>query len=499
MTPPRPRYVDLYFGYSDSGNEAKSNEDEFVRSYVDLRNATQSVVAGEKFLVLGPKGTGKSALAWYLFATESNFEHLTSVKDASSLPLADIPRIDTGQPAGPERTVTAWRFILLCNFLDLVLRDKNAQLKPKREIMRVTGLLRNFGFMGSASGRALVQTYDTTVSIPIPKLGQVYQRHSTPSLNIFNLLPYMEDWVMSATSSPRHVLMLDGLDSIFLNDSHYDESLASLVQAAYFLNQRVLGTASTGSVVLLLRNDVFSRIGLSLPDSQKMRDDQSIELDWRILSGAAGVRAPLMQLVNLKAAHALGLESVDVLSYFPTQVVVGPARRQRRFPTLQYFLNMTRHTPRDFLRLFEEIRQVVESGAFPDSDPLSQEVIREGILQYCTRYFVGAIRNEFAGFDGGPESPAAAISALQHINKQSFSRQDFDQALAATGYPDDGPRVDRLLTLLFYAGAIGNRVAGRHDSYMQFYHRRDESEIYLRGTFELHNALIHGWGMRRTT
>jgi len=38
----------------------------------------------------------------------------------------------------------------------------------------------------------------------------------------------------------------------------------------------------------------------------------------------------------------------------------------------------------------------------------------------------------------------------------------------------------------------------RGKSYMQFYHRRDESEIYLKGEFVLHNALIHAWGMRRT-
>ena len=54
--------------------------DEFIRSYVDLKSATESVLYGREFLVLGPKGTGKSALAWYLKETESKDTHLADVR-----------------------------------------------------------------------------------------------------------------------------------------------------------------------------------------------------------------------------------------------------------------------------------------------------------------------------------------------------------------------------------------------------------------------------------
>src|SRR6266540_3500923 len=100
---------------SDSRNEANEDRDAFLRSYVDLDDSTQAVLRGAKFLVLGPKGTGKSALAWYLQAAESRGGHLATVRDASSLPLAEVPRLQTGQEPGPERTVVAWKFILLCN------------------------------------------------------------------------------------------------------------------------------------------------------------------------------------------------------------------------------------------------------------------------------------------------------------------------------------------------------------------------------------------------
>lgn len=493
-----PPYQDLYFGMSDSRNEASEDKAAFVKSYVDLNNASQSVLSGSKFLVLGPKGTGKSALAWYLQASEDHGTHYSMVRDASSLPLAEVPRLQTGQAEGPERTVVAWKFILLCNYLELLLRDDDCIFRQKREVARVARLLRNYGFMGDASGRALLKASSTTITIPIPKLGNVYQRESSPELNIYNLIPYLENWVAEAAATRRHVLLLDGLDSIFLNDKHYDESLASLVQAAYDINQRLRSTDATGSVVLLLRNDVFSRIALSLPDSQKMRDDLSFDLDWRVLSGQAGVRAPLMQLVNAKAGRAVGLPDIDVLEYFPPNIQVGKrSGRPKSIPTFQYLLNMTRHTPRDLLRIFEEIRKVQEAGLFESSDiRLSDEVIHEGVLRYGTKYFVGAIQNEFAGFDEGPESAVAALAALKAIGKQRFDRDEFKAAIVDTGV--EKVNVDKLLKLLFFAGAIGNSDGRQGKTYMQFYHRRDESEIYLKGLFVLHNALIHAWGLRRS-
>lgn len=492
----RPKYRDLYFGRSDSRNEYTTQPEEFRRSFVDLKNIVEDLVAGNKFLVLGPKGTGKSAIAWYIHATDEAGKHLSLVRDASDLPLSDIPRLDTGQPPGAERTVVAWKFVLLCNYLELLLSDNACSLGQDPEVLRVASHLRDYGFMGDAAGRALLKVATTTISIPIPKLGEIYRRESKTELNIFNILPYLEQWACSATSESRHLLILDGLDSIFLNDEKYDESMGALVQAAYSLNQRLREKDSSGGIALLFRNDVFSRIALQLPDSQKMRDDLSIDLDWRILSGAAGRDAPLMGLVNRKAGLAHGIDSIDVLSYFDRDIQVG--RRGHAptwYPTLQYLLNLTRHTPRDLLRLFEEIRKVEESDSFPRrGQKLSRDVIREGVLQYSTKYFVGAIKNEFAGFDVGG---TAALGACQHMQRPTFDAEAFRKALKEV-QPEDTPDARVLLTALFYAGAIGNFLPRHSDnSYMQFYHRREDTEVHLGGQFSLHEALIHAWSIPR--
>lgn len=205
----KPRYADLYFGLSDAVNEAKQDPDHFFRSYVNIDNIAENVIAGRKTFIFGPKGTGKSALGLWI---EADIDGVVSqVRDAATLPLADIPNLRTGQAAGVERTVTAWKFILLCNYVALLRRDNACRMNNAREVDRVTKLLREFGFMGDASGKALLKVATTTVQIPIPKVGTLYKRESKPSLNIFSLIPYLEDWVTSAKSPNRHVLFVDGL------------------------------------------------------------------------------------------------------------------------------------------------------------------------------------------------------------------------------------------------------------------------------------------------
>ena len=452
---------------------------------------------GKSFSFSAPKV--QERLPWLGISRETqvNGTHVVLVRDASTLPLSEVPRLRTGQSFGPERTVVAWKFILLCNYLELLLSDQNSSIQENAEAVRVFDILREFGFIGDASGKALISASNTTVTIPIQELGEIYRRESR-NLNIYSLIPYLESWAVSVTAGMRHILFLDGLDSVFLNDYQYDQSLSSLVQAAYALNQKLRDSRATGSIVLLLRNDVFSRISLTLPDSQKMRDDLSLDLDWRVLSGRTGTKSPLMQLVNQKAGQAMGTGPIQVLSYFPKGIQLGGRRGAPNWvPKLQYLLNLTRHTPRDLLRLFEEIRKVEASGIYPHRGQiLTDTVIREGVLQYATRYFEGAIRNEFAGVEGGQENAAAAISALQNLGRQRFNREQFAEALSnLEGAAEYDP--SQLLKFLFYAGATGNYIVRRGETYLQFYHRRTEAEIYLKGQFILHNALIHAWGMAR--
>lgn len=130
-------FGELYFGKSDPSHEISANRADFIRSYVDLNGAVEQVAQGQRTLILGPKGTGKSALGLYIEKTSVAGQYYARMKNASHLPLAEIPRLETGEPAGAVRTRNAWRFILLSNYLDVALSDGETSIPQVRDIKRV--------------------------------------------------------------------------------------------------------------------------------------------------------------------------------------------------------------------------------------------------------------------------------------------------------------------------------------------------------------------------
>lgn len=64
-----PRFQDLYFGAAAAENEVAVDATRFRATYLDRYLLPSKVAAHESFLILGPKGSGKSAAA--LFVAES--------------------------------------------------------------------------------------------------------------------------------------------------------------------------------------------------------------------------------------------------------------------------------------------------------------------------------------------------------------------------------------------------------------------------------------------
>lgn len=486
------KFHELYFGQADARTEAIREPEGFIRSFVDHRGVVESVIDEGRFLVLGPKGAGKSALAWFLQATSRSHDLVVHPRDVSDLPIADVAKLKTGDDPGISRSLNAWRFLLLCALVDTILEDQGSELNKNTEAMSVVAKLREYGFLDPTPKAAILKASKTTWKVPIPRIGDLFSRESSESLHLVHLIPYLEKWVSEERGTPnQYLLVLDGLDSIYLNSDEYIPALSALVQSTLSLNQALRGADATGGVVLLLRNDVFSR--LELPDGGKVRSDWAIELDWRILSGDAS-SAPLFELIDRKSVSLTGKHPIDVVdTFFPAEIRLKGRGAER--DVYNYLLNLTRHTPRDLLQLFEHIRQAAAADRASDFSPvLRQETIREGVLQYSTKYFVDAVRNELVGRGGSGESGRAVVDALRNLGTRRFTRDDYKASLEnidAAGRPG----ADDALRWLFFAGAVGNEVGKADTRYLQFFHRRDDNDVYLHGKLVIHNALVYAWAV----
>lgn len=232
------KFRELYFGQADARTEAIREPEGFVQSFVDHRGVVESIVDEGRFLVLGPKGAGKSALAWFLQATSRSRDLLVHPRDVSDLPIADVAKLKTGDDPGINRSLNAWRFLLLCALVDTILEDQGSDLNKNTAAMSVIAKLREYGFLDPTPKAAILKASKTTWKVPIPRIGDVFSRESSESLHLVHLLPYLEKWVSEErSSSNQYLLVLDGLDSIYLNSDQYIPALSALVQSTLSLNR----------------------------------------------------------------------------------------------------------------------------------------------------------------------------------------------------------------------------------------------------------------------
>jgi hypothetical protein len=493
MDQPRLSYTDLYFGLADGKNEALENRAEFIKSFVD-QGAIDQILSDNKFLILGPKGVGKSALAWYLELTQSQRGYLIETRDISELPFGEIEGMQTGENAGPGRTTTAWRLLLLCGLLDLILKDNASSLQRDPEVIRVANELRKLGFLDPTPKRAVIESSKKTFKLPVPGLGEVFSYETQNRVHLYNLVPIIENWILGNESPNHYLLAIDGLDSIWLNDSRFSPVLGALLQAASLLGQALRSAANETRLVVLVRSDLFSRLNITNPES--LKQDRGVELDWRIMTGQPA-KSKLFQLLNRKAVAVAGGPPVDVVrTFFPKDIQLG-GRRGATPPkfveTYKYLLDLTRHTPRDLLQLCAQIQARAREIAYPWNGVLTQAIIREGVVRYSSKYFVDAISSELRGWAVGDGSLISrSLDALRNVPR-IFDLDQFSQQLFGDSSASNRADAGEVLRWLFFAGGVGN-VRDGAARYMQFYHRREQSNVYLRGKFVRHTALNYATG-----
>lgn len=483
-----PRFENLYFGAADAQTEYGRNPEAFLRSYADMNSCIEKVKDDRIFLVLGPKGTGKTALACFLSDPQKRRDDLNLVKihDASTLPISEVSKLKTGDEKGIARSIVAWKFILLCSIVEVILEDQGSLLNSDPHAYDLLNELKERGFLTPDSAQAILTATKTTHKFTL----KFWERSSekTKRVHINAVVSQLEQWVRREHGPATHISFMDGLDSLYLNDSKYIESLSSLVTAAWQINKGLMEERSSSRIVLLLRSDIYTR--LSLPDGGKMRADWAVDLDWRILSGNIS-DSPLFDLVNRKAVSKIAVNELSVIDqYFPGHVEFGPRR-----PTDHYLMELTRQTPRDILQLFDAIKEAgIQNGILRHRNKVDEKTIRQGVVKYANNYFVDSVRNELVGYEEDSGGGSRAVDALRKIGRRYFNRDDYIKAMSADSIEDIDVVVDRNLRRLFSCGVIANVVAGK-DDYIQFGYRRDDSECDLDTSFVLHSALLHAWNI----
>lgn len=478
-----PAMSSLDFGRLDAKEESKVSPDLLMAGYFDFETAAYRVSTGEAWVLVGPKGAGKSACIEHLrLMWADRPDRFLSRWELGSFPVADVTTIQVGTSPGPSSTRAAWEFLLLLRVFESLMGDNGASYGPD-----VVGFKKALVTAGLIDGPDLrTKFFDwsrTQVKFNIGVFGfegSPQDSDATP----LQLNELLRKAIASVATTSRHIIGVDGLDSFFAQSESQGESLGALLDAAFEVNTYLRDTDARTNVVLAIRHDMFAQMPST--DSAKL-GDHAVELDWS--RGGLGKGNELWSLVNSKAKASVsdqhsGLALGDVRkAYLAEPIGIG---HYNDLPT--YLLSHTRFLPRDMIALMNEVKKLHKG-----SGQVRQDIAKQAVKNYSETYFLREITNNLSRVlpTGSGEKVTVLLDALSAMQSREFNARSLQPELEGIV---SKPELRILLKQLFLAGGLGVRSKSGGSVHTNFVFRRSAGGGFsFIADYVLHNSLVVAW------
>lgn len=467
-------FRNINFGYTSAEQEGSRNPDLLLKGYFDLHDVCRHALEGDEFLILGYKGSGKSAVAERLkLLYENSSQVFITTLNLEDFPYASFSQIVKDQVAPEAKYPTAWSWILLIYLLSSFENDAGLTSSNPESFMATLNALREMGLLPLAGLPRLVRsTTKNTFKLSIPKFFERTWENQDSKPDISSYVENLKRQVIEVNTKSKHLLILDGLDEIVTSEAAQWQSLGALIFEVNRLNALFMKRDVPAKIVLLCRTDIF--VLLAGANKNKIRQDSAIELDWYSDPGSPG-KSLLVKIANLRASLAFRTQTDLFSEFFPRKVF--------RRSTQKVLLDTTRHTPRDFLQIIKYIQRSCNGPT------VNKDNVRNGVRQYSVEYFLPEIVDELEGYAIGTEVKeffqlVGALRSRDFLAKQIYDLLGREQTTLSKD------KVDVILRALFECSAIGNvqpRADGRQ--FLTFRFRNRHATFNIKEPIILHRGL----------
>ncbi len=428
----------ISFGLVSAEAERNSDPGLILDGNVDILPPPGDLLSGQKYLFLGYKGTGKSSIGEKIQLSlgdrEDRFIKLISLADFPFTPFSKIVR---GNVEPEAKYPTAWSWILLIYLLESFGKDEGIAHPDKLLFLDAIKAFREMGLSPTENPATIVRTSakkDFSLALP-GKLTEFKWSGSEarPASEIPDFVESLKGLIRGVKSQSFHTLIIDGLDDILTTREIQYKSLSALIFEVNRLNVEFGKYNVPAKILLLCRTDLFERIPGA--NKNKVRQDYSLELDWFHDPKRPG-QSMLVEAAQLRTNRSLGC-GIDLFGDLVPK------------NTIKRLLDMTRHTPRDFLQLLTHVQKFSSAGI------VHFDAIQSGMRDYSRRYFLPEIQDELSGYAVTDEINRLIV-ALGRVGKRDFFLSELVSASSSATKSLPKERVFELVEALFNCSGLGN-------------------------------------------
>ncbi|MFX1757512.1 P-loop ATPase, Sll1717 family [Rhodococcus sp. As11] len=434
----------------------------------------RGLVARGNHLVVGRKGTGKTAL----------FRHLAANLKSSEVVELDLMEyvfelhkgiVDKGVPQSLAYT-TSWKLLIYtAMYLKLRGRMISGDVKKGDEALAKIGLGPN-----SAGLKGIVHWFKRVKRMDLPALEGIFSgggleldspEQGFLSMETAEAIDILESLLVEAIRTTPTTVLIDRLDDAWDGSDSSRNIIGGAIKATRDV-YIALGRPSPAPVISFLRTDLWEKV--SFNDKNKMSQD-TVYLDWS--------EDQLSDVVDLRIQR-----SVESPAGRGWEEAFTTAEMRNRASAKKYILKRTLGRPRDAIAF--AIYSAQERS--DESLPIAPEDIYNAESRY-SKHVLDELKDEL---DYHVADFTAIVNSLKALRTRSFTIDRWKEVTAANNLSEG--QAMSALEQLFEASAVGMHSTGGSTGgsrtvyrYQDRHLRSLESE-----THQVHLALVKELGLR---
>lgn len=467
------------FGKATGEQEGIDSPILIKNGFLDKGGIVESIVNGGKSLVLGFKGSGKSTIGEKIrlgcYPAVSDSKVCAVVNHLADFPFKSFSKICPGAAEPEAKYPTSWQYLLMTTLLQSFLNDPRGRDTENLEFRESVSKLTEAGMLPVKSLKHMaLKASKSSFKLSLAKILEYSQESSDKSVDqdlmFLDLVDLIKEIIPEFSTQSTHLIVLDGLDDVLTSRDIQLNALSALIFEANRLNIWLKKEGVRAKIVVLCRTDLFER--LPIPNKNKIKQDSAVLLDW-YHDPQEPQKSQLAKLANLRAGLALNRE-VDIFSEF------FHAKIEDR-PSAQFLLEHTRHTPRDFIQLLNNIKE------FDSGGKLNRSEVVKGIRKYSIDYFLPEVEDEIVGY----ADHDVFLRFKAAVTK--IKAREFEYSKLYANFEADGSCAEKelswLLKVLFKCSAIGNKWAVGGSIRYEFVYRNPHADFDRDKVIVLHKGL----------
>ena len=437
-------FKDINFRYTDAQEERLHAPELLEKAFVDIDNVLEEIDRPEKFLVVGPKGAGKSALSSKLqINSSSEWNLFVSADELEQFEFNLLEKTGAEKNTSIGGATTVWQMLLAIRLIPLLLSDESVR-DCNQNLINFHESLKKYGLISSESLISIVQytsrrgIFSNIKSAIAGLSGEQVDEEKFKVKDPAAVVEAIKRVLLKIRgANSKYYLILDGLDHPVRNSRSNAEYIADLINAARLLNNFFIDIRVAAKVIVLVRDEILMLV--PDPNLTKRINDNGIHLKWYD-NTREPLHASLFRILEKRAALAGESGTAAELwnAWFPDQI--------HNRESVRFVLDNTRYLPRDLISFFREIQKIRETPPFSDSDVLSA-------LNNYSDWFQQELSDALVGLID--EKIRTEIPSILSVLGREFSFEKFGDIIKSR-CPKEDHEIEGIAKELFRTSWIGN-------------------------------------------